>query len=58
VEQKVREVQIRVGDDIVDHLTPKDKEDSKGAVKTTESIETGIKELFRLSLPMMVCYGF
>ena len=62
MEQKVKELQVRVGDlmiDIVDHVTPKDEEDSKGAVvKTAESIKANIKELFRLGLRMMVCYGF
>jgi len=44
---------------IVDHVTPKDEEDSKeAAVKTAESIEADIKELFRCSLQMVVCYGF
>ena len=43
---------------IVDHVTPKDEEDSKEVVKTAESIEADIKELFRYNLRMVVCYGF
>ena len=44
---------------IVDHVTPKDEEDSKEAiVKTAESIEADIKELLRCVLLMKVCYGF
>jgi len=44
---------------IVDHVTPKDEEDSKEAVvKTAESIEADIKELLRCGLRMVVCYGF
>jgi len=44
---------------IVDHLMPKDEEDSKEVVvKTAESIEADIKELFRWDLRMVVCYGF
>ena len=62
VEQKVKELQVRVGDlmlIIVDHVTPKDEEDSKEAiVKTAESIEADIKELLRCVLLMKVCYGF
>jgi len=44
---------------IVDHIMPKDEEDSKEVVaKTAESIEADIKELFRWGLRMVVCYGF
>jgi hypothetical protein len=44
---------------IVDHVTPKDEEDDKEAVvKTAESIEADIKELFRCGLRMVICYGF
>ena len=44
---------------IVDHITPKDEEDSKEVVvKITESIEADIKELFRCDLRIMVCYDF
>jgi len=44
---------------IVDHVTPKDEEDSKEVVvKTAESLEAEIKELFRCGLRMAVCYGF
>ena len=54
VEQKVKELQIRVGDlmiVIVDHVTLKDEEDSKETVvKTAEGIEQDIKELLRCSL--------
>ena len=46
---------------IVDHVTPnfKDEEDSKEViVKTAESIEADIKELFRYGLRVVVCYHF
>ena len=44
---------------IVDHVTPKDEEDSTGAVvKTAESIEADIKELLRCGLRMVVYHGF
>ena len=44
---------------IVDHVTPKDEEDSKEViVKTAESIEADIKELFRYGLRVIVCYRF
>ena len=44
---------------IVDHVTPKDEEDSKEVfVKTAESIEADVKELFRCGLRMVVCYAF
>ena len=62
VEQKVKELQVRVGDlmiVIVDHVTPKDEEDGKEVVvKTAESIEADIKELFRCGLRIVICYGF
>jgi len=62
VEQKVKELQVRVGDlmiIIVDHVTPKDEEGSKEViVKTAGSIEADIKELFRYGLRMAVEYGF
>ena len=51
VEQKVKELQVKVGDlmiVIVDHVTLKDEEDSKvTVVKTAEGIEQDIKELLR-----------
>jgi len=44
---------------IVDHVTPKDEEDSKETVvKTAESIEADIKELLRCALRSVVCCGF
>ena len=44
---------------IVDHVTPKDEEDSKEVVvKPTESIEADIKNLFGCGLRMVVCYDF
>ena len=44
---------------IVDHVTPKDEEDSKEVVvKTAESIEADIKELVRCGLIMVACYRF
>ena len=44
---------------IVDHVTPKDEEDSKEVVvKIAESIEADIKELFRYDLRVIVCYHF
>jgi Zn finger protein HypA/HybF involved in hydrogenase expression len=62
VEQKVKELQVRVGNlmiVIVDHVTLKDEEDSKETVmKTSESIEQDIKELLRCGLRMVVSYGF
>ena len=48
VEQKVKELQVRVGDVmivIVDHVTLKDEEDT--VVKIAEGIEQDIKELLR-----------
>ena len=51
VEQKVKELQVRVGDlmiVIVDHVTLKDEGGSKETVvKTAEGIEQDIKELLR-----------
>ena len=62
VEQKVRELQVKVGDlmiVIVDHVTLKDEEDSKATVvKTAEGIEQDIKELLRCGLRLVVFYGF
>ena len=62
VEQKVRELQVKVGDlmvVIVDHVTLKDEEESKASiVKTAEGIEQDIKELLRYGLRMMVSYDF
>ena len=61
MEQKVKELQVRVGNlmiIIVDHVTPKDEEGSKEAVvKTAEGIEEDIKELLRCGLCIMICYG-
>jgi hypothetical protein len=56
VEQKVKELQVRVGDlmiVIVDHVTLKDEEGSKATV-----VKTDIKELLRCCLRMVVSYGF
>ena len=54
IEQRVKELQVRVGDlmiVIVDHVTLKDKEGSKETVvKTAEGIEKDIKELLRYGL--------
>ena len=64
VEQKVKELQVKVGDlmiVIVDNVTLKDEEDSKATVvKTVEGLEQDIKELLRygLLLRMVVSYGF
>ena len=64
VEQKVKELQVRVGDVmivIVDHVTLnlKDEEGSKvTVVKTAEGIEQDIKELLRCGLRLVVSYGF
>ena len=56
VEQKLKELQARVGDlmiVIVNHVTLEDKEGTKDTVvKTTESIEQDIKELLRCALWM------
>ena len=60
VEQKVKELQVRVGNlmiVIVDHVTLKDEESSKESVmKTAEGIEQDIKELLRCDLRMVVSY--
>ena len=62
VEQKVRELQAKVGDlmiVIVDHVTLKDDEDSNATfLKTAEGIEQDIKELLRCGLRLMVSYCF
>ena len=56
VEQKVKELQVRVGNlmiVIVDHVTLKDEEGRKETVqvmKTAEGIEQDIKELLRCGL--------
>ena len=42
---------------IVDHVTPKDGEDSTEVVMTTGSIEPDVKELLRCGLRMVVCYS-
>ena len=50
VEQKVKELQVRVADlmiVIVDHVTLKDEDNKATAVKTAEGIEQDIKELLR-----------
>ena len=56
VEQKVKELQVRVGGVmivIVDHVTLKDEEGTKETVvKTAEGIEQDIKELLRYGLRM------
>ena len=54
VEQKVKELQFRVGDlmiVIVDHVTLKDEEDSKERI--AEGIEQDIKELLRCGLQIL-----
>ena len=62
VEQKVKELQVRVGNlmiVIVDHVTLKDEERSKGAVmKIAEGIEQDIKDLLRCGLRILVSYSF
>jgi hypothetical protein len=63
VEQKVKELQVRVGNlmiVIVDHVILKDEEGSKEtAVKISKGIEQDIKELLRCGLLRMVfSYGF
>ena len=62
MEQKVKELQVKVGDlmiVIVDHVTLKDEEDSKATVvKTAEGVEQDIKELFRCGLRIVVSYSF
>jgi len=61
VEQKVKELQERVGHlmiDILHHVTPKDEEVSKEAVvKAVEGIEEDIKELLRCGLRIVVRDG-
>ena len=56
VEQKVKELQVTVGNlmiVIVNHVTLKDEEGSKEAVvKTAEGIEQDIEELLRCGLRM------
>ena len=58
VEQKVKELQVRVGNlmiVIVNHVTLKDEENSRAiVVKTAEGIEQDIKELLRCGLRMLV----
>ena len=60
VEQKVKELQIRVGNlmvVIVDHVTLKDEEGSKEiVVSAAEGIQQDIKELLRCGLQMAVSY--
>jgi hypothetical protein len=61
VEQKVKELQVRVGNlmiVIVGHVTLKDEEGSKEIVVKTASIEQDIKELLRCDLRIVVSYGF
>ena len=62
VEQKVKELQVRVGNlmiVIVDHVTLKDEEDSKETViKIAKGIEQDIKELLRCGLRILVSYSF
>ena len=57
-EQKVKELQVRVGNlmiVIVDHVTLDDGDDGMGTVvKTTKGIEQDIKELLRCGLRMVV----
>jgi len=54
VGQKAKELQVNVGElmiVIVDHVTPKNEEDSKeAALKAAEGIKADIKELFRCGL--------
>ena len=62
VEPKVKELQVRVGNlmvVIVDHVTLKDEEGSKGTVvKTAEGIQQDIKELLRCGTNGGLLYGF
>ena len=63
VEQKVRELQAKVGDVmivIVDHVTLRDEDGSKEtAMETAKGFEQDIKELLRCGrLRMMVAYSF
>ena len=60
VEPKVKELQVRVSNlmiVIVDHITLKDEEGSKGTVvKIAESIQQDIKELLRCGLRVVASY--
>ena len=59
VENKVKELQVRVGDlmvVVVNHVTHKDEDEE--IVKTAEGIEQDIKELLRCSLRMVVSFDF
>ena len=62
VEQKVKELQVRVGNlliVIVDHVTLKDEEGSKEtAIKIAEGIEQDIKELLRCGLPLAMLFSY
>ena len=62
VDQKVKELQVRVGNlmiVIVDHVTLKGEEGSKATVvKITKGIEQDIKELLRCDLRKVDSYGF
>ena len=62
VEQKVKELQVRVGNlmiVIVDHVTLRDEEGSKATVmKTAEGMEQDIKDLLRCGLRKVVFYSF
>ena len=62
VEQKVKELQVRVGNlmiVIVDHVTLKDEEGSKETVmKIAKGIEQDIKELLRCGLPLAMLFSY
>ena len=63
VEEKVKELQVRVGNlmiVIVDHVTLRDEDGSKEtAMETAKGFEQDIKELLRCGrLRMMVSYSF
>ena len=62
VEQKVKELQVKVGNlmiVIVDHVMLKDEEGGKETVlKTAEGPDQDIKELLRYGLRMVFSYGF
>ena len=62
VEQKVKELQVRVSNLmvlIVHHVTLKDEGGSKETVmETADGIEQDMKELLRCGLRMVVSYGF
>ena len=62
VEQKVKELQVRIGNlmiVIVDHVTLKDEEGSKEALmKIAEGFEQDIEDLLRCGLRILVSYGF